>query len=470
MTHPVSSRGAASPSAPSSGVSGKRDLPGRYDAIRLTTEWLASPLSPEDCELQSMADASPIKWHLAHTSWFFETFVLEPGLTEYKPFDESFRVLFNSYYNLVGSQHPRPERGLISRPSLSEVLAYRAHVDAHVRALFAARGGALENDLAAVFELGLNHEQQHQELILTDVKHLFSCNPLLPAYRPAPPPVYPARAAQPEPAAWRGYDEGIRWIGREGEDFFFDNEGPRHRQFVHAFEIATRPVTNAEFLAFIEDRGYERPDLWLSDGWTTIRSSGWRAPFSWIEHKGAWSQFTLTGLRALDPEDPVCHVSYYEADAYARWAGHRLPTEAEWEVAAEAATEEGAPEGNFLESEQWRPTRAPAGSTPRSQERVVETPGLADGPADGSASLPADEQWLGSVWEWTQSPYAPYPGYRTAPGALGEYNGKFMCNQLVLRGGSCATPRSHIRTTYRNFFPPSARWQFSGIRLARDRA
>ena len=438
----------------------------RYVSIRSATEALALPLSPEDCAIQSMPDASPVKWHLAHTSWFFETFVLEPAMPEYKSFDESFRVLFNSYYNLVGDQHPRPERGLISRPSLSEVLAYRAHVDAHVRALFAGRSGALEDDLASIFELGLNHEQQHQELILTDLKHLFSCNPLLPAYRPALTSQADARAAGSEPPRWRAHDEGLRWIGHEGEGFSFDNEGPRHRQFVHAFEIATRPVTNGEYLDFVRDRGYERPDLWLSDGWTTVRASSWRSPFAWFEHDGAWSQFTLTGVHALDLAAPVCHVSYYEADAYARWAGLRLPTEAEWEIAAGAGIAGGASEGNFLESELWHPAR----------------PGSADAPASfGGSAIPngasysashsapsSSEQWLGSVWEWTQSPYVPYPGYRTPPGAIGEYNGKFMCNQIVLRGGSCATPRSHIRPTYRNFFPPAARWQFSGIRLARD--
>jgi ergothioneine biosynthesis protein EgtB len=434
------SRSAASRTAPSHASQDDHDLVGRFDAIRLTTEWLASPLSPEDCELQSMPDASPVKWHLAHTSWFFETFVLEPALAGYQRFDERFRVLFNSYYNLVGTQHPRPERGLISRPSLSDVLAYRAHVDGHVRTFFAAKGGALPDALAAIFEIGLNHEQQHQELILTDVKHLFSCNPLQPAYSSEPPPRMPASGGA-DAGRWRSHDEGIRWIGHEGDGFFFDNEGPRHRTFVHAFEIATRPVTNAEYLEFIKDRGYERPELWLSDGWAALRSAGWRAPFGWMEQDGTWSQFTLTGSRPLDPDEPLCHASYYEADAYAHWAGARLPTEAEWEVAAEAAVADGAPEGNFLESERWHPARA------------------------GS---PGGEQWLGSVWEWTQSPYLPYPGYRTPPGAIGEYNGKFMCNQIVLRGGSCATPRSHIRTTYRNFFPPSARWQFSGIRLARD--
>src|SRR5262245_28468071 len=417
-------------------------LASRYDAIRLTTEWLASPLSPEDAGLQSMPDASPVKWHLAHTSWFFETFVLEPALAGYKRFDDSFRVLFNSYYNLVGDQHPRPERGLISRPPLSEVFAYRAHIDGHVRTLFEAKGGTLPDALAAVFQIGLNHEQQHQELILTDVKHLFSCNPLLPAYRSAL-PERPRRAGPtgPDGPRWHSHDEGVRWIGHEGEGFSFDNERPRHRTFVHAFEIASRPVTNAEYREFIEDRGYERPELWLSDGWTTVRAAGWRAPFTWTERDGAWSQFTLAGSRAPGPDEPVCHVSYYEADDCARWAGRRLPTEAEWEIAAEEAVADGAPEGNFLDSELWHPARADS---------------------------PGGEQWLGSVWAWTQSPYVPYPGYRTPPGALGEYNGKFMCNQIVLRGGSCATPRSHIRTTYRNFFPPSARWQFSGIRLARD--
>jgi len=453
MTPGQDPRTAAARTEPAHASRQDGDLLSRFDAIRLTTEWLASPLSPEDSGLQSMPDASPVKWHLAHTSWFFETFVLEPGLAGYTRFDESFHVLFNSYYNLIGDQHPRPERGLISRPALSDVLAYRAHVDERVRSLFAAGRGALPGSLAGTFEIGLNHEQQHQELILTDVKHLFSCNPLLPAYRPAPPPSprAPLAGRGDDNRAWQAHEEGIRWIGHEGEGFSFDNEGPRHRTFVHAFEIAARPVTNADYLQFLEDRGYDRPELWLSDGWTARQSAAWRAPYAWTKRDGAWSQFTLTGPRPLDPNEPVCHVSYYEADAFARWAGLRLPTEAEWEIAAEAALAGGATEGNFLESGLWHPARA------------AQSPG-----AEGSSH--AGPQWLGGVWEWTQSPYVPYPGYRTLPGALGEYNGKFMCNQMVLRGGSCATPRSHIRTTYRNFFPPSARWQFSGIRLARDRA
>ena len=449
------SRSSASQTAPAHGAHEDGNLLARFEAIRLNTEWLASPLSPEDCELQSMPDASPVKWHLAHTSWFYETFVLEPALTGYRHFDESFRVLFNSYYNLVGAQHPRPDRGLISRPALSDVLAYRAHVDDHVHTLFAAKGGMLPDPLAATFELGLNHEQQHQELILTDVKHLFSCNPLLPAYRPQG--AARARAIGSGTSRWRRFDEGIRWIGHEGEGFFFDNEGPRHRTFVHAFEITTRPVTNAEYLEFMKDHGYARPELWLSDGWAAIQSAGWRAPFTWTERDGVWSQFTLTGPRPLDPDEPVCHVSYYEAEAFAHWAGLRLPTEAEWEIAAETAVADGACEGNFLESELWHPARAAASPA-----------GTASPVGTAASASPGDEQWLGSVWEWTQSPYVAYPGYRTASGAIGEYNGKFMCNQIVLRGGSCATPRSHIRTTYRNFFPPSARWQFSGIRLARD--
>lgn len=482
MTPGHDPRSAAPPTAPPHASIEDTDLVSRFDAIRLTTEWLASPLSAEDSGLQSMPDASPVKWHLAHTSWFFETFVLEPALAGYERFDESFRVLFNSYYNLVGDQHPRPERGLISRPSLTEVLAYRAHVDGHVRRLFAAKGGALDGVLAETFAIGLNHEQQHQELILTDVKHLFSCNPLLPAYRP-PEPSSRARAGGTGVRRWRGHDEGIHWIGHEPEGFFFDNEGPRHRTFVHGFEIAARPVTNADYLEFIKDRGYERPELWLSDGWAARQSAGWRAPFTWQERDGSWSLFTLSGPRALDPDEPVCHVSYYEADAYARWTGLRLPTEAEWEIAAEEAVGSGAPEGNFLESELWHPARArtaPSGSgharlpqelAPMGENTAGDTGGEGDDSSTAAGDGPvADEQWLGSVWEWTQSPYVPYPGYRTAPGALGEYNGKFMCNQLVLRGGSCATPRSHIRTTYRNFFPPQARWQFSGIRLARDRS
>jgi ergothioneine biosynthesis protein EgtB len=415
------------------------ELAARYRAVRGTTDGLTAPLSPEDATVQAMPDASPAKWHLAHTSWFFETFVLEAAIPGYRPFHPDFRVLFNSYYNTLGAQHPRAERGLVTRPGLAEVRAYRAHVDRHLLALL-TRG--IEPALAGLVEIGLQHEQQHQELIATDLKYLLSRNPLHPVYRESSRAKH-LREAGPAPLAFHRFEEGIRWIGYAGNGFAFDNEGPRHRVFLNAFEIASRPVTVAELLEFMADGGYRRPELWLSDGWRECQTQGWRAPLYWEERDGQWRLFTLAGERALDPDEPVCHVSLYEADAYARWAGARLPTEAEWEVASQ--TLEGAPiAGNFLEDGLLHP--APAAS-----------------PREGKIA-----QLFGDVWEWTQSPYTPYPGYHPPAGALGEYNGKFMINQIVLRGGSCVTPRSHIRATYRNFFPPGARWQFSGLRLARD--
>ena len=408
---------------------GGEALAARYAGIRGATEALCAPLSADDCQAQSMPDASPVKWHLAHTSWFFETFVLEASLPGYRPFQPAFRVLFNSYYHAVGAQHPRPQRGLLTRPTLEEVFTYRAHVD---RAVHAVIDGGADARCGEVIELGLQHEQQHQELILTDVKHLLSCNPLRPAYREQ----VAATPGAPAPLRWESHPEGLRWIGHAGIGFCFDNEQPRHRVFVDAFEIASRLITNLEFLAFIEDGGYRRPELWLSDGWSTMQASGWQAPLYWEQGDGAWWVMTLAGMRRLPLDAPVCHVSFYEADAFARWAGARLPRESEWEVAAA-----GAPAGgNFVESGQLQPA-----------------------PARGDGIV----QLFGDVWEWTQSPYTAYPGYRAAAGALGEYNGKFMCNQFVLRGGSCVTPAEHVRATYRNFFPAGARWQFSGIRLAR---
>ena len=409
-------------------------LVSRYAETRATTEALAVALSVEDCVIQSMPDASPVKWHLAHTSWFFETFVLAPHRPGYALYDAAFRVLFNSYYNAVGDKHPRPQRGLLSRPSLESVRAYRRHVDRAMEALFAADDAPAM--LADLIELGVNHEQQHQELILTDVKHMLSCNPLKPAYAASR---RSATAPADAPAGWVEFGERLTEIGHEPPGFSFDNETPRHRAFVPAFALATRPVSNAEYLAFIDDGGYTRPELWLSEGWDWIHSNAIAAPGYWERDGNAWRYFTLGGMLALEPDAPVCHVSLYEADAYARWAGARLPTESEWEVAAC-----GLPvTGHFLEDGWLRPRAGP----------------------NGADSL---RQMFGDVWEWTQSAYAPYPGFRSAPGAVGEYNGKFMCNQYVLRGGSCATPRSHIRATYRNFFPAAARWQFTGIRLARD--
>jgi ergothioneine biosynthesis protein EgtB len=399
------------------------------------TARLAEPLSPEDCQVQPMPDASPVKWHLAHTTWFFETFLLVPHRPGYQVFHPSFSYLFNSYYNAVGRRVARPERGLMTRPSLREVYAYRAAVDAAVEDFLLEVDGALPPEIASVLDLGLNHEQQHQELIVTDIKYTLAQNPLHPAYRPD---AAQETGADPGPLEWRDFPGGVTWIGHDGSGFAFDNEGPRHRVFLEGFELASRPVTNGEFMAFIEDNGYRRPEPWLSDGWNVATSFGWQAPLYWENLDGTWWTMTLGGFRPVRDAEPVCHLSYYEADAFARWAGARLPSEAEWEVAARA--EKSA--GNFLEHERFHPR-----------------------PAAGGMRL---AQCFGDIWEWTQSPYTPYPGMRPAEGALGEYNAKFMCNQLVLRGGSCATPETHIRSTYRNFFPPEARWQFTGIRLARS--
>jgi ergothioneine biosynthesis protein EgtB len=407
-------------------------LAARYGATRIATEALAEPLSAEDCAIQSMPDASPVKWHLAHTSWFFETFVLAPHRAGYALYDPAFRVLFNSYYNAVGDKHPRPQRGLLSRPSLEKVRAYRKHVDRAMEELFSSVESA---DLGGLIELGINHEQQHRELILTDLKHMLSCNPLRPAY------AAPCADAAPAPTAhaWIEFAERLAEVGHEAPGFAFDNEAPLHREFVRGFALATHPVSNTEYLEFIRDGGYRRPELWLSEGWDWVNANAVTAPLYWERDGSAWKYFTLGGMLAVEPEAPVCHVSLYEADAYARWAGARLPTESEWEIAASDLPIAG----NFVEDGWLRPRPS----------------------MNSRATL---QQMFGDVWEWTQSAYAPYPGFRAAAGAVSEYNGKFMCNQYVLRGGACATPRSHIRATYRNFFPAPARWQFTGIRLARD--
>jgi ergothioneine biosynthesis protein EgtB len=377
-----------------------------------------------------MPDASPVKWHLAHTTWFFETFVLAPHARGYRLFDPAYGYLFNSYYNAIGARHPRPERGLISRPSLEEVIAYRRHVDD-------ALPTVLDDAVGNLVELGMHHEQQHQELILTDLKHLLSRNPLRPAYEKP----WPLAPIEPRRRGWMGVPEGLYEVGHDGEGFAFDNEGPRHRVWLEAFSIATHPVTHGDWMEFMDDGGYRRPELWLSAGWDVVQARGWQAPLYWEQRDGAWHTFTLHGMAPVDPLTPVCHVSFYEAEAFARWAGERLPTESEWEIAAR----EASLEGNFVESGALHPLPLPKA------------------PARGRTA-----QMFGDVWEWTRSDYAPYAGFRIAEGAVGEYNGKFMSGQYVLRGGSCATPQSHIRATYRNFFPPDARWQFSGLRLARD--
>jgi ergothioneine biosynthesis protein EgtB len=411
----------------------------RFLDIRAATVALALPLSPEDAAAQSMPDASPVKWHLAHTTWFFETFVLERALAgAFRPFNPVYRVLFNSYYNAVGARHPRPERGLLTRPGLNEVHAYRRHVDAQMAALL-HDGARLDRQLLDLVELGLQHEQQHQELILTDVKHLLSCNPMRTAYEP----VWPLMTIAARSPGWVRVPGGLHEIGHAGGGFAFDNESPRHRVLLADCEVAAYPVSNGDYLRFMDDGGYERPELWLSLGWEAVQAKRWRAPMYWEHVDGTWQAFTLHGMVPIDTNTPVVHVSYFEADAFARWAGARLPTEAEWEVFA-AAAERESDETNFVESRMLHPVPP---RRLRSGGRPVQV--------------------FGDVWEWTSSSYAPYPGFAAAPGAVGEYNGKFMCNQYVLRGGSCATPRSHIRASYRNFFPPEARWQFCGLRLAR---
>jgi ergothioneine biosynthesis protein EgtB len=428
---------APSPTLPTPGMT-CLSMAEDFAAVRLQTQLLVAPLTAEDCQLQSMPDASPSKWHLAHTTWFFETFVLERFEPGFRPFDTSFRVLFNSYYQGVGPQHPRAQRGQISRPGLDEILAYRAQVDRRVLALLAS--GFDDAQFRALLRLGLNHEQQHQELLITDIKHALSLNPAQPAYVQRW-PIVPVHA---QPLRWFGIGGGVVEIGHHASldgAFHFDNEGPRHQVFLRDFELASRPVSYGDYQSFIQDDGYQRPELWLSMGWDWVQAGARSAPLYWDEAEAL--TFTLQGKVAIDPHTPLPHLSYFEADAYARWAGARVPTEAEWEHAARqfgvAATQ-----GHFAERRAFHPLPA------------------------GQAATAHALQMFGDVWEWTQSAYAAYPGYRAASGAVGEYNGKFMCNQFVLRGGSCATPAGHVRASYRNFFPPDAQWQFSGLRLARD--
>ncbi len=402
--------------------------------VRGDSETLIRPLSPEDCMIQSMAEASPAKWNLAHTSWFFETFILKPHASGYQPFHNDFGYLFNSYYNLIGERHPRAERGMLSRPSLEEVLAYRAQVTAAMVRLIDAAEDDLLAKVAPLIILGCAHEEQHQELLLTDLQHGLYQNLLKPA-------IYELQDGEESQAPaldWRQMEGGVCDIGWNGEGFAFDNEEPRHKVYLHPFELANRAVTNAEFAQFIEDGGYAEPSYWLADAWDRINEESWNAPLYWRKTEDGWLQYSLFGERPLNPHAPVCHVSFYEADAYASWAGARLPTEFEWEAAASLFPLKG----RFLEGGALRPPL----------------------PAQGDDRL---LQLFGDVWEWTASPYVAYPGFASPAGAVGEYNGKFMSGQMVLKGGSCATPAGHMRVSYRNFFQPWARWQFSGFRLAR---
>ena len=409
----------------------------RFRQVRGFSERLCETLEPEDCVVQSMPDVSPTKWHLAHTSWFFETFVLKVWMPEYRTVVPEYAYLFNSYYNAAGSMHRRDLRGLISRPTLAETHRFRHSIDAHVAELLEGADDALLAEIEPVFTIGLHHEQQHQELLVTDIKHVFSQNPLHPVFRGQE---EPGQKRQVAPAQFVKFDEKILEIGHAGPGFSYDNESPRHRALVPAFALATRPVTNGEYLQFIEAGGYTKAEYWLSLGWTTVNEQRWEAPLYWEKRDGIWWNFTLSGMRPVEESEPVTHVSYFEADAFANWSGARLPTEFEWERAAADLPIEG----NFVDSGRFHP--APVSSSPNEKLQSI----------------------YGDVWEWTRSAYLPYPGYHAAPGALGEYNGKFMCNQMVLRGGSCATSQSHMRLTYRNFFQPEKRWQFTGIRLARD--
>jgi len=407
----------------------------QYQSIRDWSVKICQPLVTEDYVIQTMPDVSPTKWHLAHATWFFETFVLKSD-RRYKPLDPQYEYLFNSYYNAIGEQYCRPKRGMLSRPTVDDVYRYREHVDQAMADLLGRIDEPELKRIKPILELGMNHEQQHQELMLTDLKHVLAANVLRAVYRTG----RRASGDTPAPLRWIEHEEGVQWVGYEGDGFAYDNEGPRQRVFINRFALASRLITCGEYLAFMADGGYERPELWLADAWKMLKDEQWTAPLYWEREDDQWMMFTLGGRRPVDLHEPVCHVSFYEADAYARWAGARLPSEFEWEVAARSLPVQG----NLLEQEQYHPIA----------------------PAHESAS--SLQQMFGDTWEWTNSPYGAYYGYAPAEGALGEYNSKFMCNQIVLRGGSCATPQSHLRATYRNFFPPQIRWQFAGIRLARN--
>ena len=440
----------------------------RYQRVRSMSEWLCDGLEVEDYVVQSMPDVSPLRWHLAHTTWFFETFLLKPLAGVTSAHHETFQYLFNSYYNQIGEQFPRAKRGLMTRPTVREVFQYRREVDEAMQAWLEQEGELLPVAQRHVLEVGLNHEQQHQELMLSDLKHVFSCNPMHPVYRTGTESRDVTKSGE---ITWTEFAGGVREIGHAGDGFAFDNESPRHEYLLMPFRLASRLVTVGEYLEFMADGGYQRSELWLSLGWQMVQQEGWTAPMYWEQREGAWYQFTLNGQTPLNHAEPVCHVSYFEADAFARWRGVRLPTEFEWEVAAQAVIDELSvlnqrttphsqtayqyafelDDGNFVEQQHWHPVAA----SWLKRHRDLRQAGL-------------PEQMFGDVWEWTASPYVGYPRYRPPEGAIGEYNGKFMCNQFVLRGGSCATSATHLRSTYRNFFPPETRWQFSGIRLASD--
>jgi ergothioneine biosynthesis protein EgtB len=438
-------RTATAPSRSRESSSPTLNLLARFHEVRNFSGKLSENLVPEDCVVQSIPDVSPTKWHLAHTTWFFETFILKKWVAGYRDAVPEYAYLFNSYYNAAGTMHRRDLRGLISRPTVDQTKKYRASVNADIDELVSGADEKLFREIEPILTLGIHHEQQHQELLITDIKHVFAQNPLYPVFREGgmhkSVRLAPASAGTSRSAEFVEFDEATIEIGHEGNGFSYDNEGPRHRALVLPFALANRLVSNGEYLQFMADDAYSRPEFWLSLGWMTVNEQSWRAPLYWIERDGEWWNFTLSGLRRVDPNEPVTHLSYFEADAYAKWAGARLPTEFEWERAAAKIKIDG----NFVETEQFHPAA------------------LTASPHDGEVA-----QMYGDVWEWTRSSYSPYPGYRAVPGALGEYNGKFMCNQYVLRGGSCATSRTHIRKTYRNFFQPEKRWQFMGIRLARD--
>lgn len=442
-----------SPSAEAS----KDDPSTRYRAIRHQSEVICATLHVDDFNLQAMPETSPPKWHLAHTTWFLENFVLTPFVDNYTPYNAHFATLFNSYYTSLGTAaFPRPQRGLLTRPTTAEIFTYRAAIDQKIHELLHS-GHSQHEAITRRIELALQHEQQHQELLLTDIKYGFSLNPLCPVFceRVIPSKTHVFSLQEAEKLRWIEFEQRLCEVGAGGDAFYFDNEGPRHTVLVHAFALAERLITNAEYLEFIKDHGYERPELWLADGWSQVEKNRWQAPLYWRRQGHNWSVFTLHGEVPLAGNEPVCHVSYYEADAYARWAGARLPTEFEWESVA--CTQ--CSDGHFIDDGILHPRAAGCEQHPASR-----------GHDQNKAGSDANKvrQLFGDVWEWTASAYAPYPGYTPPAGAIGEYNGKFMCNQMVLRGGSCISARNHLRASYRNFFYPSDRWQFSGIRLARS--